>query len=187
VEKGEIRLHVEGVRAGRGDALGELFREFRPVVLRFCTRLVGRVDAQDATSEVFQRAQRGFDSYDPAQPFQPWLLAIAAHHCIDCLRRRSLEKRLFEPGELDVEDLAGNTSSALDGIVRAQRQAAVQAALDRLPDRYRAPLVLRYFAELGYDAIGEQLGLTHSQVASLLFRAKQRLRDLLRGEQETAP
>ena len=71
--------------------------------------------------------------------------------------------------------------------MQSRRQTAVRAALDRLPDQHRAPLVLRYFAELDYDAIGAELGLTHSQVASLLFRAKQRLRDLLRNEQETDP
>ena len=187
VEEGAIRLHVERAQAGEDEALGELFRQLRPDVLRLCTRLLGAVDAEDSANEVFQRAQRGLDGYDPAQPFRRWLLSIAAHHCIDGLRRRNLEKRLFDPAESDVEDLAADTSSALEGLVRAQRQAAVQAALDRLPDRYRAPLVLRYFAELGYDAIAEKLGMTHSQVASSLFRAKQRLRELLRGEQETGP
>ena len=183
VEEGAIRLHVERARGGEGEALGELFREFRPDVLRLCTRMLGPVDAEDSTSEVFLRAQRRLDSYDPAQPFRRWLLSIAAHHCIDVLRRRNLEKRLFEPAQSDqdVEDLAANSSSALDGLVRTQSQAAVQAALDRLPDRHRAPLVLRYFAELSYDAIAEELGLTRSQVATLLFRAKQRLRDLLRA------
>ena len=69
-------------------------------------------------------------------------------------------------------------------MVRAERQAAVQTALDRLPERYRAPLVLRYFAELDYEAIGEQLGWTRSQVATQLFRGKRRLRELLRASHE---
>ena len=56
-----------------------------------------------------------------------------------------------------------------------------------LPDRHRAPLVLRYFAELDYDAIGTELSLTRSQVATSLFRAKQRLRELLRSEGEAGP
>ncbi len=185
VDEGTIRLHVERVRAGQDEALGDLFHEFRPDVLRLCTRMLGPVDAEDSANETFQRAQRRLDRYDPTQPFGRWLLSIAAHHCVDRLRRRSLEKRLFEPSEPDVEDLAGRTSSALDELVQSRRQAAVRAALDRLPDRYRAALVLRYFAELDYDAIGEELGLTRSQVASSLFRAKQRLRDLLRSQQET--
>ena len=187
VEEGAIRVKVERARSGEVEALGELFQRLRPDLLRFCARLLGPVDAEDSANEAFLRAQRRLDSYDPAQPFRRWLVAIAAHHCIDSMRRRSRGKRLFDPGESDVEDLAGNASSALDGLVRAEGQAAVQSALDRLHDRYRAPLVLRYFAELDYDAIGAELGLTRSQVATLLFRGKGRLRDLLRVGQETGP
>ena len=184
VEDGTIRLHVERARAGEDEALGELFQEFRPVVLRLCTRMVGPVDAEDSANETFQRAHRRLDHYDANQPFERWLLSIASHHCIDRLRRRSLEKRLFEPVDLDTEDLAERGGSALDELVQRRRHTAVRAAIDRLPDRHRAPLVLRYFSELDYDAIGHELGLTRSQVATSLFRAKQRLREFLRNEQE---
>lgn len=187
VDEGAIRAQVERARAGEAEALGELFEGLRPDVLRFCARMLGSVDAEDSANEVFLRAQRRLDSYDPTQPFRRWLLAIAANHCVDGLRRRSLEQRLFEPDESGIADLAGNASSALDGLVRAQGRAALQSALDRLPDHYRAPLVLRYFAELNYDAVGAELGLTRSQVATALFRGKQRLRDLLRVGSEAGP
>jgi RNA polymerase sigma-70 factor (ECF subfamily) len=197
VDEGTIRLQVERVRAGESDALGELFREFRPDVLRLCTRMLGPVDAEDATSETFSRAQMRFDRYDATQPLGRWLRSIAAHDCIDRLRRRSLEKRLFEPSpsevdaEIETGDFSEKPASALDELVQTRRQSAVRIALDSLPDRYRAPLVLRYFAELDYDAIGKELGLTRAQVASSLFRAKQLLRGLLRreqgGEQESGP
>jgi RNA polymerase sigma-70 factor (ECF subfamily) len=187
VDEGAIRLQVEQVRAGESEALGELFDAFRPDVLRLCTRMLGPADAEDAASETFQRAHRRFDRYDSTQSLGRWLRSIAAHHCIDRLRRRNLEKRLFEPAGSDVDNLAEQSGSALDELIQTRRQAAVRAALDSLPDRHRAPLVLRYFAELDYDAIGKELGLTRSQVATSLFRAKQQLRGLLRAEQESAP
>ena len=56
------------------------------------------------------------------------------------------------------------------------------AAVEALPDRYRAPLVLRYYAELDYDGIAGILGVTRNQVATLLFRAKRKLRSALSGE-----
>jgi RNA polymerase sigma-70 factor (ECF subfamily) len=183
VDEGTIRLHVERVRAGESEALGLLFREFRPDILRLCTRMLGPVDAEDATSETFIRAQRRFDRYDTTQPLGRWLRSIAAHDCIDRLRRRSLEKRLFEPSESGVDDTPEKAASALDELVQSRRQSAVRIALDGLPERYRAPLVLRYFADLDYDAIGKELGWTRPQVASSLFRAKQLLRGLLRSEQ----
>jgi len=187
VDDGTIRLHVERARAGESEALGELFHEFRPDILRLCTRMLGSVDAEDAVNETFQRAQRRFERYDKTQPLGRWLRSIAAHDCVDRLRRRSLEGRLFESSESEVDGFAEKSASALDELVQTRRQSAVRIALDGLPDRYRAPLVLRYFAELDYDSIGEELGLTRSQVASSIFRAKQQLRGLLRSEQESGP
>ena len=102
VEESAIRLHVDRARAGEREALGALIAAFRPDLLRLCTRMVGPVDAEDSTNDAFQRAQRRLDSYDTARPFKSWLLSIAAHHCVDRLRRRSLEKRLFDPDESDV-------------------------------------------------------------------------------------
>jgi len=187
VDEGTIRLHIDRARAGEREALGELFREFRPDVLRLCTRMLGPLEAEDAASETFQRAQHRLDRYDATQPLGRWLRSIAAHDCIDRLRRRSLEGRLFEPSEEEVDNFAESSASALDELVQTRRQSAVRVALDSLPDRYRAPLVLRYFAELNYDEIGEELGLTRPQVASSLFRAKQLLRGMLRSEQESGP
>jgi RNA polymerase sigma factor (sigma-70 family) len=58
-------------------------------------------------------------------------------------------------------------------------RAAVASALATLPDRYRVPLALRYYAEMSYDEIAERLGQTRQQVATGLFRAKQCLRRAL--------
>jgi RNA polymerase sigma-70 factor (ECF subfamily) len=185
VEDSAIPSYIARARAGDTEALGALFDLFRPDVLRLCTRLLGPIDADDSANEAFQRAQHRFDGYDIAQPFRRWLLAIAAHHCIDRLRRRSVEKRLFDSQDSDLEEFAGSSNSALDELVQARRQSAVREAIDGLPERYRAPLVLRYFADLDYDAIASELDLTRAQVATSLFRAKRKLRSALRNEQES--
>ena len=52
----------------------------------------------------------------------------------------------------------------------------MRAAITRLPENYRVPLVLRYYSELSYDEIEQHLGLQKNQVAVLIFRAKQELR-----------
>lgn len=189
VDEEPIRVRVERARGGDAAAFGELAEALRPDVQRLCARMLGGVDAEDAAHESFQRAQQRLGDYDPARSFRTWLLSIASNHCVDRLRRRSVEKRLFadeDASGVAAADRPAPAATALEGLVRAETRARVQAALDRLPDRYRAPLVLRYFSELGYDAIGEQLGIPRTQVATLLFRGKQRLRELLRegGEGE---
>jgi RNA polymerase sigma-70 factor (ECF subfamily) len=149
-------------------------------VLRLCRRLLGPgPGAEDAASEVFLRVRGGLDRYDPGQPFRRWILAIAAHHCIDGLRRRSREARLFEPGAAEEPPAAG--LSPLGRVLRDEERRALAAAIDALPERQRAPLVLRYFADLDYDAIASALGVTRGQVATSLFRAKARLRAALAG------
>jgi len=182
--EGAVPSPIEPLNDGESETLGDRFEDFRPDVMRLCTRLIGRDDAEDATHEVFLRAQARIDSYDSTRPFRRWLLAIGSNHCIDRLRRRGTERLLFLPGEADAHPSATPQPTALDGIVRGQNRLAVLAALDQLPDLYRAPLVLRYFAELDYDAIAVELELTRSQVGTLLFRGKRRLRAILRVEED---
>jgi len=176
------RAGIERARAGDREALGEIFRAYRLDVRRLCRRLLGdEVAAEDAVGEAFLRAQERLASYDESRPFRSWLLGIAAHHCIDLLRRRSAEKRIFEDRGVDPAEFADRGPSPLRAIMRAEERAAVLTAIDALPPKYRLPLVLRHFAELDYEAIGELLGVSRNQVGTLLFRAKRRLRADLGG------
>ena len=168
--------------AATGDraAFGDLYGAYAEDVARLCRRLLGPgAEADDARSEAFFRAQQALASYDPARPFRRWLLAIAAHHCLDRLRRRHVEGRLFTEAELSELELPATAPSPLGLALARERREALLAALDALPERHRAPLVLRYFAELPYDAIAELLGVTTNDVGVLLFRAKARLRQAL--------
>ena len=119
------------------------------------------------------------DDYDDRRSFRSWLLSIAAHHCIDLLRRRSRQARIFDPREMDTEALAAGGPSPLHGELDAERARAVTGAIDALPERYRAPLVLRFFAEQSYAEIAATLDLNEAQVGMLLHRARRRLRELL--------
>ena len=170
----------------RGSASGgfeALYREHEEAVARLCRRMLGAGPAaEDATHEVFLLAQRGQGGYDPAQPFRPWVLAIAGHHCIDQLRRRRTERRLFDAADLDASDLADPAPSPLGEALSAERRAALLDAIDALPLKFRLPLALRYFNELDYDGIAELLEITRSQVGTLLFRARRSLRERLAGE-----
>lgn len=146
-------------------------------VERLCRRLLGPGPAaEDAAQECFLRAQRGEASYDPAQPFRPWLLALVSHHCIDVLRRRSREGRLFSAADLEAGDLGDPGPSPLAVALDAEQRARLLGAIDALPDKYRVPLVLRYFQELDYASLAEALDVTRDHVGVLLFRARRQLR-----------
>jgi RNA polymerase sigma-70 factor (ECF subfamily) len=181
VDESAIRAQIERARSGDAEAQGLLFEAFRPDVTRLCQRLLAsREDAEDATHETFLRLQRGLSSYDPERPFRRWLLALAAHRAIDRLRRRRREAHLFD-GDADPEQHAGE-DTPLTGELREELRRRVLAAVDTLPDRYRAPIVLRYHADLDYASIAAILGVDTNQVATLLLRGRRRLRDALAGE-----
>jgi len=170
------------VAHGDPDAFADLYGAYTGPVTRLCRRLLGSdEDAKDARSEVFLRAREAIASYDRRRPFRAWLLGIAAHHCVDQLRRRALEGRLFAPADLAEDTLPSTAPTPLGSALARERREQLLAALDALPPRHRAPLVLRYFAELPYDAIAELLQVRARDVGVLLFRAKLRLRETLAG------
>lgn len=172
-----VRETLSRAQLGDRAALADLYGRYRDDVDRLCGRLLGsRSDAEDAHSEVFLRTQTALASYDPKRPFRRWLLGIASHHCIDRLRRRQVEGRLFSADDLDPDARPGRGLSPLAAALGEEQRRRLSAAVDSLEDRYRAPLVLRYFAELSYREIAEQLELRPEQVGVLLQRAKDRLR-----------
>ena len=173
-----------GPEAGGSGDFGELFRAYRADVERVCRRMLGEGHAQDAASEVFLRAQRALEAYDPERPFRPWLLGIASHHCIDQLRRRTRETRLFEADDLSELRAAHPGPSPLRQLAQREQRKEVLDAIDTLPHKYRLPIVLRFYEELDYAGIAEILGVERGQVGTLLFRAKQRLRDELATDEE---
>jgi len=144
-------------------------------VTLLCRRLLGSPEeAEDARHEVFLKASGGYASYDARRPFRSWLLAVASHHCLDRLRRRGREARLFAP--LEEEAAPAEAPSPLRALLDTEARTRLLAALDGLPARYRAPLALRYFADLSYEEIAELLEVSRSQVGVLLHRGRLRLR-----------
>jgi len=179
MEGQDLKSVIESARGHDTDALGEIYRRYVRRVFGLCRYMLdSRESAEDATSEVFLKLQRSIDSYDGSIPFPRWLLRVAGNQCIDVLRRRRRERQVV----VEVEDEAAvieATSpepSALSNVIRMAERDQVQAAIARLPENHRLPLVLRYYSELSYDEIGQQLGLQRNHVAALIFRAKQELR-----------
>jgi RNA polymerase sigma-70 factor (ECF subfamily) len=173
---------VARLKRGDAGALEALYQVFGRRVFGLAYHLLAsREAAEDAVSEVFLRVRRSAAQFDGRLPFDQWLLKITSHLCIDWLRRRHLERRLFEQTEPSPESASAETPSALDKILLNERNDALRAALRKLPDRYRVPLVLRYYGELSYDEIAERLGTDRSGTGVLLFRARQELRRIIQS------
>ncbi len=171
------RAIIERARAGDGEAFAALFREYDRDVRRVCRRMLGDSQStEDAVSEVFLRSHRALEGFKSDRPFRPWLIAIAGHYCIDQLRRRTSEARVFSESEPQESDLEAPEPSPLGRLVAAEQRQALGRAIESLPLRYRLPLLLRYFDDMDYETIAKSIGVTRSQVGTLLFRAKRLLR-----------
>jgi len=179
MEELDLETVIERARSHDAEALGEIYRRYGRRVFGLCRYLLNsRESAEDATSEVFLKVQRSIESYDGSIPFAKWLARVAGNQCIDALRRRQRRRQLIVEGEDEgmVTEAVGPEPSPLGAVLSTEARAQVRDAIARLPKSYRVPLVLRYYSELSYNEIAQQLGLQKNYVAALIFRAKQELR-----------
>ena len=140
-------------------------------------RLGDGPDAEDVTSEVFERAIRYRKSYDQSKG-EPvaWLLGIA-RRCVDA----ALNARPRDQAELG--EVAGETSIEDDSV----RRLTLAASLAQLSDRDQELIALRYGAELTAAQIGEVLDMQTNAVEVALHRALSRLRAVLQADEVQTP
>ncbi len=184
MDESQLEIVLQEAQSGSSVAFGRVYGEFSGRVFGLCRKMLGsEAAAEDATSEVFERAYQALDQYDRGRPFDRWILTIASRHCLNRLRRERLEKRLFDD-EAREPPAAAASSPLVAFEVREQRESLLQA-IDGLPDNYRLPLILKYYGDLSYDEIAEQIGTTKNNVAVLLHRAKRALREQMRERELT--
>jgi RNA polymerase sigma-70 factor (ECF subfamily) len=170
---------IQRAQGHDAEALGEIYRLYARRIFGLCRYMLdSRESAEDATSEVFLKLQRAIESYDGSTPFPRWLLRVAGNQCIDALRSRKRSRQVIVEAEEGVAVIEATSPepSPLGAVLSKEERGQVRDAIARLPENYRVPLVLRYYGELSYDEIAQQLGLKRDYVAALLFRAKQELR-----------
>jgi len=163
----------------RRDPLANPSQAIRLVYSYVAYRLSDGPDAEDVTSDVFERALRYRESYDPSRgkPLA-WLLGIARRCVEDALVRRPPTSLAEIVEQASAEDLEGEVV----------RRLTVAAAIDRLDERARNLLALRYGADLSARLIGEVLGMKTNAVEVALHRTLERVRvDLEEASHETRP
>jgi RNA polymerase sigma-70 factor, ECF subfamily len=165
------------------DAIEKLYREFHPLVLKRCFYMLGSVEeAEDAASEIFLRLPAALRTYDRNQPFERWLWRVTRNYCVDLLRRRQSERRVLQPADPEAPEAAAPCPSPIEQVLQEEEKSVVREALEELPEHYRRPLIERYWGGLAYGEIAKNMGLTRANVATLIFRAKEGLRQALRLE-----
>ncbi|MFL5653620.1 MAG: RNA polymerase sigma factor [Ktedonobacteraceae bacterium] len=166
---------VELVLADDQDAFAVLVERYKDAVQNLAYRMLSNAaEAEDVTQETFVRAYTQLATYKPAHKFSTWLLSIASHLAIDQLRRRRFLALPLEDVpflEWIVDAGTGPEQTALEG----EQQDEVQTYLQRLPAKYRAVIVLRYWYDFSYEEIARTLNLTPALVKARLHRARELL------------
>ncbi len=177
--KTEEALLIERSREGDQDAFRQLVERYQGAVHNLAYRMLGDPnDAEDAAQEIFMRIYRQLGRYDPSRKFSTWTLAIATNYCIDQLRRRRMQLVPLE----NIIPWARSREVGPEGeAITQEARDDVQRLIMRLPEKYRAPLVLRYFEELSCAEIAEVLGMPEGTVKTQIHRARKALGKALSG------
>jgi RNA polymerase sigma-70 factor, ECF subfamily len=170
---------ISRARTGDAEAWGELYREYAPAIFRFCRRAMPtREDAEDATMDIFMKLKDKLVQYDQSRSFTAWLYKVAANHCWDLLRRRKTRQDK-ETEDLENVPLEHPDPNQLDKLIEQRTSEEVRRALDKLGTRARMALVMRYYADMTYDEIADELGVRRAFVGVVLLRARHELRQAL--------
>lgn len=167
---------------GSDEAFTRLVEEHQAHVYNLCYRMLGEPEAaEDATQESFLRAYQNLHRYDRSRSFATWLLSIAAHYCIDRLRRRklsifSMDEENEDGAAYEVADPASPDPEAES--VRREDRDHLHLLLKNLDDTDRAAIILRYWYDYSEIDIAESLNLTVSAVKSRLHRSRRLLAGL---------
>jgi RNA polymerase sigma-70 factor (ECF subfamily) len=171
--------------AGDEDAFAEIVRAYQRKVYGVALRMTRRHEvADDIAQETFIRAYRNLGRFELGRPLAPWLTRIAMNLAINHLngvarREQPLytEDQPEGPQRNPTSDPGGY--DPLGALESSERMAALERAMKQLSPEHRAVLVLKVDEGMRYQEIAEALGISQGTVMSRLFRARQKLRELL--------
>ena len=165
---------------GNEEGFTKLVETYQKPVYNLCYRMLGESEAaEDAAQETFLKAFQHLARYDRERPFATWLLSIAAHHCIDRLRRKRFSSFSIdedEEGQVELPDASAPDPET--EAVRKQTRERLHGCLQSLDPTDRAAVILRYWQDCSEVEIAQTLSLTVPAVKSRLHRARLALADL---------
>lgn len=176
VTDGEL---MRRVRDGDLARLGELFERHARRLHHFFLRSTGdRAAAEDLVQEVFVRMLKYRATFRDGAEFAPWMWTLARHAAADLWRGLPREQAVDEW----TPEPASGEPAPIVSLVEREQLDRLSVALDRLPPQKREVLVLARFTELGYERIGELLGISVGAVKVRVHRALKELRSAYLAE-----
>ncbi|NCN52633.1 sigma-70 family RNA polymerase sigma factor [Candidatus Parcubacteria bacterium] len=183
---GGIKTDEELVEMARNqrEFFGLLIERYEAKLARYVRRLGVRdeEDVADVLQEIFIKAYRNLNEFDTALSFSSWMYRIAHNEAINSFRKKRVrpEGHLVSDSE-DILTFVASTEKGSEILFDAALDAAVVGrAVSHLDNKYRDVVILRFFEHKEYDEISDILKIPIGSVATLLHRAKGRLRKELK-------
>jgi RNA polymerase sigma-70 factor (ECF subfamily) len=184
--RSDVQLMLD-VKAGDEQSFELLLQRYRTPLVNFLYRMVrAREEAEDLAQEVFLRVYRARKDYVPSAKFTTWLFRIATNLALNSVRdnrHQRMEVSLDAPVTIDAEDgdekpldIAEKHPNIEQYLVEEARKKMIRHAIDKLPEKQRAAVLLHKYQELDYGDIAKILECSESALKSLLFRAYETLR-----------
>lgn len=177
---------------GDEESFRKLFSRYQIRIINFCFRFCNDpVLAEDLAQEVFLRIYRGARRYRPKARFSTWIYRIAVNVCLNearKLKKSYLTQSIDHPVQSDAPDADHRLPEygddthvpADDMMVNRLRDEKITAALAKLPEQQRAAVLLRIYDEFSYREIAHQMSATEAKVKTLIFRARQQMKQTLK-------
>lgn len=163
--------------AGNEAAIETLVREYEAGVFRLALSILGdQAEAHEVTQETFIAALRALPSYQERKSFKAWLYVIALNLSRSHLRKRKFLEKLRATATALFHLESQKQTSPEDTVIHNEKEAAVWSELNKLDERHRIVVILRYFQELSISEISEILDVNEGTIHSRLHTARERLR-----------
>lgn len=169
-------------------AYAQLMQYYRePLYLMLLKMTNNPIEADDLTIETFGKAFCSLNLYSPTHAFSTWLFSIASNKCIDHIRHKRMETIPLtaissQENEFYEYPLPSDLPSPEEEIITAQRVEMLHSVVEQLKPRYRKMIQMRYFEELSYEEIAEQMNLPMGTVKVQLLRARKLLAEILKSK-----
>jgi RNA polymerase sigma factor (sigma-70 family) len=177
---------VESALTGNQAAYAELMSRYRDSIYFMMHKMVKNVDdAEDLTIEAFGKAFSRLEQYSPNFAFSTWLFKIASNNCIDFIRKKRIYVTsmdtgfVSEDGDVIYHDARADVLNPEETYVHDQKVKHMRLLVSKLKPRYRELVEKRYFEELSYEEIAEELNLPLGTVKAQLFRARDFLANMM--------
>jgi RNA polymerase sigma-70 factor (ECF subfamily) len=187
----DFRL-IDMAVGGDDKAYAKLLQRYKRPVYHVILKMVRNVDdAEDLTMESFSKAFRSLHRFKKDFTFSTWLFRIATNNTIDHIRKKkintlSIENTYTDDGggavSIDIED--NQNLNPQDETIRAQKEEIMNVIVNMLPTKYQKLVRLRYFHELSYEEIADELEAPLGTVKAQLHRARELLYDLVKNKKE---